>query len=104
MCEVLMTIEKAAEICKALSDSNRLKITTLLTKGEMCACELLEEFNITQPTLSHHMKVLSDAGLVTWRKSGKNTYYQINCDTFSQFRDFFNETVCCNQKQSCCKE
>ena len=96
-----MKEEKVAVICKALGDANRLKITSLLTKGEKCACELLDEFNITQPTLSHHMKVLNEAALVPSRKDGKNIYYQINCETFSAFRDYFNETVCCNRKPCC---
>ena len=82
-----------------MSDTNRLKITRILTQGEKCACELLEEFNITQPTLSHHMKVLSEADLVSSRRDGKNIFYQINCDTFSQFREFFNDTVCCGSKK-----
>ena len=50
-------------ICKALGDSNRLRIVRALLEGEMCACRLLEQFSITQPTLSHHMKVLCDCGL-----------------------------------------
>ena len=49
-----------ALICKALGDSNRLHIVMSLLQGEMCACRLLEEFSITQPTLSHHMKVLCE--------------------------------------------
>ena len=100
-----MREEEVALICKALSDTNRLKITRLLTQGERCACELLEEFDITQPTLSHHMKVLSDADLVSSRREGKNIYYQISCDTFSSFREFINDTVCCcsEKERSCCK-
>ncbi|MCR5467864.1 MAG: ArsR family transcriptional regulator, partial [Lachnospiraceae bacterium] len=43
-------------ICKALSDSNRLEIVQMLSEGEKCGCKLLERFEITQPTLSHHMK------------------------------------------------
>ena len=50
-------------ICKALGDSNRLRIVRALLEGEMCACRLLEQFSITQPTLSHHMNVLCDCGL-----------------------------------------
>ena len=53
-----------ALICKALSDSNRLHIVIALLQGEMCACRLLEQFSITQPTLSHHMKVLCECGLI----------------------------------------
>ena len=47
-----------ASICKALGDSNRLQIVQMLSDGEKCACRLLEHFEITQPTLSHHMKIL----------------------------------------------
>ncbi|NLH64536.1 MAG: winged helix-turn-helix transcriptional regulator, partial [Erysipelotrichaceae bacterium] len=49
-----MTADDTALICKALGDPNRLKIVQMLTKGEMCACRLLEALSITQPTLSHH--------------------------------------------------
>lgn len=54
----------AALICKALGDANRLKIVRLLSGGEKCACKLLEAFDISQPTLSHHMKTLCECGLV----------------------------------------
>ena len=47
-----------ALICKALGDSNRLQIIQMLSDGEKCGCKLLEAFEITQPTLSHHMKIL----------------------------------------------
>lgn len=53
---------------KALADENRLAIMLLLQGGEKCGCILLEELNITQPTLSHHMRLLCDSGLVTGRK------------------------------------
>ena len=75
----------AALICKALSDSNRLKIVKMLADGEKCACKLLEAFSITQPTLSHHMKILCDSGLVIARKEGKWTHYSLSCETLTQF-------------------
>ena len=53
-----------AVICKALGDSNRLQIVQMLSDGEKCGCKLLEAFEITQPTLSHHMKILCECGLV----------------------------------------
>ena len=52
-----------ALLCKALSDSNRVKIVELLVNGEMCGCKLLDNLQITQPTLSHHMKFLSGSVL-----------------------------------------
>jgi len=66
-----------ALICKALGDSNRLQIIKMLSDGEKCACKLLEKFNITQPTLSHHMKILCECGLVNVRKDGKWSHYSI---------------------------
>ena len=81
-------------ICKALGDSNRLRIVVPLLEGEMCACRLLEQFSITQPTLSHHMKVLCDCGLVNVRKEGKWSHYSLNCETLTAFRQFIGGLVC----------
>ena len=69
---------KCVELFKALSDVNRLQIVEMLTDGELYACRILEKFEITQPTLSHHMKILCDCGLVKGRKQGKWTYYSIH--------------------------
>lgn len=69
---------KTALIFKALGDENRIRIIQLLQNGELCACRLLEALNITQPTLSHHMKILCDSGLITSRKDGKWMYYSIS--------------------------
>ena len=70
--------KKTAVIFKAFCDENRIRILQLLQSGEKCACMLLEEMNITQPTLSHHMKILCDSGIVTGRKEGKWTHYSIS--------------------------
>lgn len=70
--------ETDAKIFKALADSNRLKIIDMLSCGEKCACDLLECFNFTQPTLSHHMKVLMDCGLVKCRKDGIWSHYSLD--------------------------
>lgn len=74
----IMNYEENARLLKALSDSNRLKIIRLLSCGEKCACEILKSFNFTQPTLSHHMKILIDCGLVECRKEGTWNYYGLN--------------------------
>lgn len=66
------------KIAKALADENRLRILELLRDGEKCACVLLEDLNVTQPTLSHHMKILCDAGIVTGRKEGKWVHYSMD--------------------------
>lgn len=72
--------QEAARIFKALCDENRLHILKLLGTGEKCARTLLEEVHITQPTLSHHMRILCDSGIVTGRKTGKWIYYSISAE------------------------
>ena len=67
-----------AGIFKAFCDETRLEVLSLLQSGEKCACVLLEKVSVSQPTLSHHMKILVDSGIVTARKEGKWTYYSIN--------------------------
>lgn len=84
-----------ALICKALGDSNRLKIVKMLSDGEKCGCKLLEAFEITQPTLSHHMKILCECGLVDARKEGKWSHYSLNCETLSRFKAFISSLNCC---------
>ncbi len=69
-----------ARIFKALSDANRLTVLALLRNGEKCACHLLEELKISQPTLSHHMRILCDSGIVKSRKEGKWSYYSFNSE------------------------
>ena len=80
-------VEQMAQIFKALSDENRIRILKQLRDGEKCGCELLEELKISQPTLSHHMKILCDSGLVTGRKEGKWIHYSINCETACCLRE-----------------
>ena len=63
---------------KVLSDPKRLEIIDMLSCDELCACEILEQFDITQPTLSNDMKRLEDANLVISRREGKNIYYIAN--------------------------
>ena len=75
----------AAEICKVLSDPHRLQIMRALVGGEKCASELLCDFTISQPTLSHHMKTMVEAKLLRERKMGKRTYYTIDRQTWDEF-------------------
>lgn len=82
-----------ALVFKALSDENRIRILKLLRNGEKCACKLLEELNISQPTLSHHMKILCDSGLVTGRREGKWTHYSICCGGVRMVRDLMKELL-----------
>ena len=93
-----------ALICRALGDSNRLKIVQMLSDGEKCACKLLETFEITQPTLSHHMKILCDCGLVNTQKVGKWSHYSLSCETLTAFKSFIGGLSCCGDEGGgCCK-
>lgn len=69
---------KTAKLFKAFCDENRLMILEMLRSGEKCACHLLDELHIGQSTLSHHMKILCDSGVVVSRREGKWTYYSIS--------------------------
>ena len=71
---------KAARVFKAFCDENRLTILQLLSNGEKCACELQEALAIGQSTLSHHMRILCDAGVVNARREGKWTHYSRNLE------------------------
>lgn len=68
---------------KALCDENRLRIVEQLQEGQKCAYELLDILNITQPTLSHHMKILCESGLVEGKKDGRWMHYSLNTDEFN---------------------
>ncbi len=75
---------------KALADENRLAIMRILQTGERCACVLLEELKVSQPTLSHHMRILCDSGLVSARKDGKWMYYSISKEGVESFIEMIN--------------
>ena len=93
----------AAKICRALGDPNRLQIVQMLSGGEMCACRLLDHLEITQPTLSHHMKILCECGLVDTRRDGKWSHYSLNCGTLAGFKLCIEQLSCCkNEKEGCC--
>ena len=83
-----MNTMDVALICKALGDSNRLQIVQMLSEGEKCGCKLLEAFKITQPTLSHHMRILTECGL--------------NCETLKEYKQFIEGLSCTDGKGGCC--
>ena len=68
---------KLPTIMKALGDENRLKILSMLESGSLCACNMLSNLHISQSTLSHHMAILSEAGLVSAWSVGKWTHYRL---------------------------
>lgn len=84
-----MNHKEFSKVCRALSDPNRLGIIQMITDQEKCACKILEHFAISQPTLSHHMKILEDCGLVVPRREGKWTHYSMNTQTLREFGDYW---------------
>lgn len=70
--------EDRARVFKALGDPRRLQILELLRSGEKCACVLLEQLDMPQSTLSYHMKILCESGIVEGRSEGKWTHYRIS--------------------------
>jgi ArsR family transcriptional regulator len=81
---------KYIQIFKALADDTRLNIVEMLSCGEMCACDILASFQITQPTLSYHLKLLTDCGLINARKEGSWMRYSINEELVSSVKGFLD--------------
>lgn len=80
-----MTID-CVEFCKALADDTRQRILEMLLECEMCVSDIVEAFDMTQPTISHHLGILRQFDLVTTRREGKQVYYSVNHD---------NVVACC---------
>ena len=100
--------ESESKIFKALSEPTRLKILDLLSCCEMCACNMLDSLSISQSTLSHHMKVLMDCGLVLGRKDATWMYYTIcpeRVEMLHQFIEFLTHSkadcICKPHQTSC---
>ena len=96
-----------AKVLKAISDPKRLRIVDMLSCGELCACKILEEFHITQPTLSHDMRVLIEAKIVNDRREGKNIFYSLNKEYLKEIEQILHgvfaekkECICCSD--ACC--
>lgn len=83
--------QRNARVFKAFCDENRLKILKLLQSGEKCACKLLEELQIGQSTLSHHMRILCDSGVVQGRKEGKWMHYSISPQGVEQTKELLDQ-------------
>jgi len=98
-----MDEQKIAQIFKALADENRIHVLKLLRDGEKCACKLLEALSISQPTLSHHMTILCDAGIVVGRKEGKWMYYRISCEGAATVRDLLQALTSPQNKPANCR-
>jgi ArsR family transcriptional regulator len=82
---------ETALVFKAFCDENRLSILRQLRGGEKCACVLLEKLDIAQSTLSHHMKILCDSGIVTGRQAGKWTNYSLSAEGCARAESLLGE-------------
>ncbi|WP_414050887.1 ArsR/SmtB family transcription factor [Macrococcus animalis] len=96
-----MDYEYIAKLLKVLSDKNRLEIVDLLSCGPLCACDILEHFEFSQPTLSHHMKQLKQSGIVTSWKEGTNVMYANNLEVIEQIVKLQNQIFVPHQNCVC---
>lgn len=95
---------ECTKILKAFGEDTRIQIFEMLRNGKLCACKMIEKFDITQPTFSHHMKILCDCGIVVSEKDWKWTYYSINCDKLNELLTYLGHTKC-NSNLTCeCKK
>ncbi len=78
---------------KALSEEIRLHIVQLLMPRELCVCEIMDELRLSQPAVSHHMKILKQAGLVNDRREGKWVFYSLNKDSFTLLEKILREKL-----------
>lgn len=89
-----MNSSECVKILKALGEDTRMQIFEMLQNGKMCACNILEQLQITQPTLSHHMKILCDSGIVVSEKDWKWTHYSIDCNKLNGLLEYLGNTAC----------
>lgn len=103
--------ELYSKTIKAISDPNRLKILDILSCGEQCAYDIQQYFDFSQPTLSHHMKILIECGLVTSRKEGTWMKYTLDLQECNQMIYFImgiltptKNCICNTCKSNCCNQ
>ena len=82
---------RAVQLFHALSDETRIEIIDMLESGERCVCELQDTLNAAQSRLSFHLRVLKDAGIVTDRREGRWSYYELNREAFDEAESILRE-------------
>ena len=99
--------EERARVFKALCDERRQRILELLHTGEKCACVLTEEMGMPQSSLSYHMKLLCDSGIVISREEGKWTHYEISQQGSEKAIQLLKEITAVTENhdgcRNCCK-
>ena len=92
-CEGKSSLKKAtktAEALKLIAEENRLKILCMLKCGELCVCEIWQGLGISQNLVSHHLKVLKEAGFIDVKRNGLKMIYSINKKKLKEFVLLFN--------------
>lgn len=83
--------EKIANYFKALGDKNRLSLLELILKGENCGCTLIDKLDVTQPTMTYHINILEESGLITSRKEGIWRKLEVNQDSLNELISYLND-------------
>lgn len=85
-------LNEQVKLLSALADPTRLRIVEMLsgTEDSICVCDITTQFDLGQPTISHHLKVLRDANLVSWEKRGLWVYYSLNREAFEEVTVYLN--------------
>ncbi|GAB6138899.1 ArsR/SmtB family transcription factor [Halanaerobaculum tunisiense] len=86
-------IEKVTRELKALADQTRLQIIDLLACGQMCVCDLTEELDLSQPNMSHHLRILKNAELIIGIKKGRWVYYKLNQEKLEELEVDLNQII-----------
>lgn len=92
----LETAERLAQLFKALGDPTRVRLLSLIAAhpgGEACVCDLTESVGLTQPTVSHHLKLLVDAGLITREQRGRWSYHRIEQDALDALAETLRASI-----------
>ena len=98
--------EERAKVFKALCDERRQRILELLHSGEKCACVLIDEMDMPQSSLSYHMKILCDSGIVVGRKEGKWMHYRISPEGVRIAKEYLNglnDAAPIGKSKPCCE-
>ena len=95
--------EERAKVFKALCDERRQRILELLHTGEKCAGVLIDEMGMPQSSLSYHMKILCDSGIVTSREEGKWTHYQISKEGSEKAIELLKKITAVSESSTECK-
>jgi len=94
--------EEQAKVFRAFGDEKRLRILELLRGGEKCACVLIEQMDMPQSTLSYHMKLLCESGIVDYRQDGKWTHYRISSAGSARAAAMLKELTTQNENCGAC--